>query len=365
MDDARDHPHHMHFRGFFSQSLAVTKLIDAGRLPHLLFYGPPGTGKTTTILAIARKLYGNNFNQMVLELNASDDRGIDVVREQIKDFASTRKLFSSGVKLVILDEADAMTADAQFALRRVIEKFTKTTRFCMICNYVSKIIPALQSRCTRFRFAPLAKQQISSRLSYIIDKEGLSSRVTEDGTAAILRLANGDMRKVLNVLQATASGFDTISAETVYACTGNPPPSEIEAVLKSLLTDDFQKAYESEYPRSHRNGDASTDARTLIVDSVPHPLSFLRRSSPSSTADLSAMSTLKGLALADILTELSRTVSTMTLKSEVRALLLERFADIEYRLAFGTSEKLQAAALVGAFAAAREMLVPHAPGAKA
>jgi replication factor C subunit 3/5 len=150
----------------------IQRLIDQNRLPHLLFYGPPGTGKTSTILACARRLYGPNYHSMVLELNASDDRGIDVVREQIKDFASTRKIFSSGIKLVILDEADAMTNAAQAALRRVIEKFTKNTRFCLICNYISKIIPALQSRCTRFRFGPIPKDAVSKRLNHVIECEG-------------------------------------------------------------------------------------------------------------------------------------------------------------------------------------------------
>lgn len=109
---------------------------------------------------------------MILELNASDDRGIDVVREQIKNFASTRKIFEKGFKLIILDEADAMTSVAQAALRRVIEKYTKNVRFCMICNYVGKIIPALQSRCTRFRFAPLEREQIEKRLQFVMDTEG-------------------------------------------------------------------------------------------------------------------------------------------------------------------------------------------------
>merc|ERR1712096_489776 len=125
----------------------LERLVASEKLPHLLFYGPPGTGKTSTILAIAKKMYGQNLSQMVLQLNASDDRGIDVVRNQIKEFSSTRMVFSSAHKLIILDEADAMTSDAQMALRRVIEKYTKNVRFCIICNYVSKIIPALQSRC--------------------------------------------------------------------------------------------------------------------------------------------------------------------------------------------------------------------------
>ena len=125
----------------------IRKFLHEDKLPHLLFYGPPGTGKTSTILACAKEIYSpREFNSMVLELNASDDRGISVVRGQILNFASTRTIFNSGFKLVILDEADSMTNDAQNALRRIIEKFTDNVRFCLICNYLSKIIPALQSR---------------------------------------------------------------------------------------------------------------------------------------------------------------------------------------------------------------------------
>merc|ERR1712166_510401 len=181
----------------------LTRLVENKMMPHLLFYGPPGTGKTSTILAIARQMYGKNLQTMVLTLNASDDRGISVVRNQIKEFASTRMVFSSGHKLIILDEADAMTNDAQMALRRVIEKYTQNTRFCLICNYVSKIIPALQSRCTRFRFSPLSEQQVRGRVEDILEKE--NATVTEDGLQAVMRLGKGDMRRILNVLQATVS----------------------------------------------------------------------------------------------------------------------------------------------------------------
>ena len=139
----------------------ITKLIDSENLPHLLLYGPPGTGKTSTIIAAAKRMYGKGYSSMALELNASDHaRGIDVVRNQIKEFTGTRQLFPKGVKLIILDEADAMMNDAQNALRRIIEKYTKNARFCLICNCISKIIPALQSRCTQFRFAPLSRDQI-------------------------------------------------------------------------------------------------------------------------------------------------------------------------------------------------------------
>ena len=152
----------------------IRRFISEEKLPHLLFYGPPGTGKTSTILACAKELYSaKEFNSMVLELNASDDRGINVVRGQILNFASTRTIFNSGFKLVILDEADAMTQDAQNALRRIIEKFTDNVRFCLICNYLSKIIPALQSRCTRFRFGPLDPEQIMPRLVHVCEQESV------------------------------------------------------------------------------------------------------------------------------------------------------------------------------------------------
>ncbi len=143
-------------------------------MPHLLFHGPPGTGKTSCMIAIAKELHGaQNYKHMTLELNASDDRGINVVRDQIKSFCSTQQLMAKGVKLVILDECDSMTSAAQFALRRIVEKYSKTTRFCLICNYVAKIIPALQSRCTRFRFGPLTDVSVSRKLAEVCDSEEL------------------------------------------------------------------------------------------------------------------------------------------------------------------------------------------------
>jgi replication factor C subunit 3/5 len=180
---------------------------------------------------------------MILELNASDDRGIEVVREQIKNFASTKNVYSSGFKLIILDEADAMTTVAQAALRRVIEKYTRNVRFCIICNYVSKIIPAIQSRCTRFRFAPLAVEQVESRLQTIIDNEQI--HLTEEGKKALLLLSKGDMRRALNILQACHAAYDRIDEREIYLCTGHPQPKDIERIMNWMLNDDFSTAYSS------------------------------------------------------------------------------------------------------------------------
>lgn len=304
----------------------IRKFIESDRLPHLLFYGPPGTGKTSTILACAKELYSpQQFNSMVLELNASDDRGIGIVRGQIMNFASTRTMFTSKFKLIILDEADAMTNDAQSALRRVIEKYTSNVRFCIIANYLSKIIPAIQSRCTRFRFAPLNSVQILPRLNYVIEQEKLN--VTESAKKALLKLGEGDMRKVLNILQSTAMAFGgnledggcgnlEISEENVYACTGAPMPSDIEQMVNWLLSDDITSCFNKIYD----------------------------------------LKTLKGIALADILTEIHRYMERIDFPPRIRIYLLKELAAVESRLAIGTSEKLQLGGLVAAFHTGRSMV---------
>ncbi|KAJ3486119.1 hypothetical protein NLI96_g4462 [Meripilus lineatus] len=189
----------------------IERFIEKNRLPHLLFYGPPGTGKTSTILAVARRIYGNDYKKQILELNASDERGIDVVRDRIKNFAETRTLFSKGYKLIILDEADMMTTAAQAALRRVIEQYTKNVRFCIICNYVNKIIPAIQSRCTRFRFSPLPISEVEKRIIGVIETERVA--------------------------------YDMTGETEVYNCTGNPHPSDIETIVNSMFSDEFTTSY--------------------------------------------------------------------------------------------------------------------------
>ncbi|KAK9729417.1 ATPase family associated with various cellular activities (AAA) [Popillia japonica] len=292
----------------------ISKFIKEDQVPHLLFYGPPGTGKTSTILACAQQLYTPaQFSTMVLELNASDDRGIGIVRGQILTFASTRTIFKSGFKLIILDEADAMTQDAQNALRRIIEKYTENIRFCIICNYLSKIIPALQSRCTRFRFGPLSPEQILPRLNYVVDEEKV--KITEDGKKALLTLANGDMRKVLNVLQSTWLAYKNVTEDNVYNCVGHPLKTDIENILKWLLNDDVKSTY----------------------------------------INIKELKTIKGLALSDILTEIHNFVHRIEFPYEILISLLDKMAQIQVRLAAGSSENIQLTALISAFYFARDI----------
>ena len=318
--------------------------LHAQRLPHLLLYGPPGTGKTSTALALARQIYGNkNMRQMVLELNASDDRGIDVVREQIKTFSSTKQIFNafapsttangtstdsrstSGLasfKLIILDEADSMTSSAQMALRRIMEKYTPNTRFCILANYTHKLTPALLSRCTRFRFSPLPEPAIRSLVDEVIEKEDV--KIDPAATNALVKLSKGDMRRALNVLQACHASTlpmpdetgkipkdperETITEVTIYDCIASPQPSDIHLIQETLL-------------------------------GTPDVASCLRT--------LRQVKQARGLALADVLTALSEKLAELDVPKQTRVKWCEGLAEIEYRLSGGGSESLQMGGLIG------------------
>jgi replication factor C subunit 3/5 len=211
----------------------IKKLIIGGSLPHLLFHGSPGTGKTSTIMALAREIYGNNVRLMVMKLDASDDRGINSVREDIKGFAEKSNMFQKGVRLIILDEADSMTFDAQFALRRIIEKYSATIRFCLICNYENKIIPAIRSRCANFRFSNIDIKHICSKLDNIVKSEKLKCEQKVIETISIL--AKGDLRKAINLLQSISMQSKFITNELCYETAGIPSTSEIKKILQVLI----------------------------------------------------------------------------------------------------------------------------------
>ncbi|KFZ08967.1 hypothetical protein V501_05769 [Pseudogymnoascus sp. VKM F-4519 (FW-2642)] len=314
----------------------INRFVETNRLPHLLLYGPPGTGKTSTVLALARRIYGvKNMRQMVLELNASDDRGIDVVREQIKTFASTRQIFSSApseaggksmatYKLIILDEADAMTSTAQMALRRIMEKYTANTRFCIIANYTHKLSPALLSRCTRFRFSPLKERDIRVLVDRVIEEETVN--ITREATEALTKLSKGDMRRALNVLQACHA------SSTPLHIKGQPIPKESEIIRDKITTTTIYECIASPEP-----ADIS-----LIVDTL------LKTSDVSSC--LSLINTLKankGLALADIIASIAEELTKLETPAQTMITWMDGLAEVEYRLSGGGNEVVQTGAVVG------------------
>jgi len=222
--------------------------IDQGNLPHLLMHGPPGTGKTTTILAVARALYGPElYRSRILELNASDERGISVVREKIKTFAQaavggqrTPGYPCPRFKLIILDEADTMTADAQSALRRIMEAYSRVTRFCLVCNYVTRIIEPLASRCAKFRFKPLPVDSMVQRINYIAEQEGV--QLGEGALDTILTCSGGDMRKAVTFLQSShqLSGGQPVSTEMVVDISGQVPKNVMGKLWTSMAGRQFE-----------------------------------------------------------------------------------------------------------------------------
>jgi replication factor C subunit 3/5 len=211
----------------------IKKLLLGGSLPHLLFYGLPGTGKTSTIMALAREIYGNNIRLMIMKLDASDDRGINSVREEIKGFAEKSNMFQKGVRLIILDEADAMTFDAQFALRRIIEKYSATIRFCLICNYENKIIPAIRSRCANFRFSNIKKEHIIIKLEQIVKHENINCNMNIINTISLL--SKGDLRKAINLLQCVSMQTFNITEQLCYDTAGVPSLSDINFIVNTLI----------------------------------------------------------------------------------------------------------------------------------
>lgn len=292
----------------------IDRMMQRRQLPHMLLHGPPGTGKTSTITALAKTMYKERYKAMTLELNASDARGIDVVREQIKTFVSVKQLFgaaSSGgqPKLVILDEADNMTNTAQFALRRMIEQYAENARFILICNYSSKIIPALQSRCTKLRFAPLTEEQITGRLFHVSKVEQVE--LTADGAQAIVQVGGGDMRKVLNVFQTTSMGHEVVDAKAVYLSTGVPHPEDIDHFLRTLMNS------------------------TVSFSAGLRGFQDLIRS--------------KGYALDDFLQLLHKRLVLQEMPVAQRVRLNTLLADVDWRLKQGCGEAVQLAAIVGAF----------------
>jgi replication factor C small subunit len=221
----------------------ISNLIKSPDIPHMLFAGPAGVGKTTTALCIAMEILGDEWKKNTLELNASDERGIKMVRERVKEFAASIKLTSDKEfgkpKIIILDEADEMTSEAQTALRRIIEDSAKTTRFIIICNYLSQIIEPIQSRCVVFRFTRLPKEEVVDHLKMICEKE--KAKYEEKALAQIFDSTEGDMRHSINIMQA-AAGMGAVSSANVAAAVGLSGRAKVGEVLKLALGGKFNEA---------------------------------------------------------------------------------------------------------------------------
>ncbi|KAF9264860.1 P-loop containing nucleoside triphosphate hydrolase protein [Marasmius fiardii PR-910] len=258
----------------------LQKALSSTNLPHMLFYGPPGTGKTSTILALARQLFGpDNFRTRVLELNASDERGISIVREKIKNFARqtprAKTESSDGkeypcppYKIVILDEADSMTQDAQGALRRIMETYARITRFCLVCNYVTRIIEPLASRCSKFRFTPLDQSSSFSRLSQIATAEHIN--MDDDVVNALITNSSGDLRRAITYLQtahrlsASTQPPTQITPRDIQEIAGTVPDDVINGFIQVLGIETPESMdVDDEQPRTSRFDDIKRKAKKI------------------------------------------------------------------------------------------------------
>jgi|SaaInlStandDraft_4_1057021.scaffolds.fasta_scaffold06221_2 replication factor C subunit 3/5 len=227
-----------------SHNVIVTtlqKFIKNKYFPHFLLSGPPGTGKTSAIMAFARELYGDKYSLMVLDINASEERGIEIIRNKIKEFVCAKAIFikqdSSVFKLVVLDEADAMTTDAQAMLVSFMERYSVNVRFCLICNYIKKISNAIQSRCTIFKFSPLSKLDMVKKVNEVVKQHDID--ITKGGIETLIKVSKGDMRKVLNELQVTSMAHDKIDSDTITTCMGYPTSTDISNIYKTLINENF------------------------------------------------------------------------------------------------------------------------------
>jgi len=282
--------------------------VKMRNLPHLLFVGGAGVGKTTCALVIAREFFGEEWHRNFLELNASDERGIDVVRNKIKDFARTIPLGEHSFKIIFLDESDALTPDAQNALRRTMERYTSTCRFILSCNYSSKIIPPIQSRCALFRFRPLNSKDMTKRLKYIAEREGVK---LEDGAIeAIIYISEGDMRMAINILQAVSSFGETVNAEKVYEIAGTARPSDIRDMIDMTLKGNFIEAREK----------------------------------------LENLLTNYGISGLDVIKQIHRELFNLDIPDKLKVLMLDKTGEFEFRLVEGSNERLQLEALLANFA---------------
>ncbi|MEM3270904.1 MAG: replication factor C small subunit, partial [Metallosphaera sp.] len=287
----------------------LKRFVKERNMPHLLFAGPPGTGKTTSALALVHDLYGENYDQFFLELNASDENGINVIRTKVKDFARTVTPGNVPFKTVLLDEADNMTSDAQQALRRTMELYTESTRFILACNYLSKIIDPIQSRTALFRFYPLKKEDVILRLENILKEEKVQYDVKS--LEVVYDVTGGDMRKAINVLQAAAA-YGKVTTDSVLKVLGLAQPKEIREMVKLALQGKFL--------------DSRSKLMSLIID--------------------------YGLSGEDIVKQVHRDIfsNEYQIPEELRVLMSDYLGEVEFRIIEGADDEIQLSAMLAKLA---------------
>ncbi|MDI9642000.1 MAG: replication factor C small subunit [Archaeoglobaceae archaeon] len=278
--------------------------VERKNIPHMLFSGPPGTGKTATAIALTRDLFGEIWRDNFIEMNASDERGIDVVRHKIKEFARTAPIGGAPFKIIFLDEADALTADAQAALRRTMEMFSRSCRFILSCNYVSRIIEPIQSRCAVFRFKSVPKEAMKKRIVEICQKEGV--KITEDGIEAILYISGGDFRRAINALQGAAAIGEVVDREKIFQITATAQPEEIAQILETALKGNFVEAREK----------------------------------------LSKLMLEYGMSGEDVIAQLFREITSSNMNEKLKVLLIDKLGEIDFRLTEGANERIQLSAFL-------------------
>jgi replication factor C small subunit len=278
--------------------------VSTSNFPHLIFSGPPGCGKTTCAFALANEIYGENYRSNILDLNASDDRGIDVVRGKIKDFARSSSISGIPFKIIFLDESDALTPEAQHALRRTMEMYSSNVKFILSCNYASKLIEPIQSRCAVLRFKALTYNDIKKMVDRIAKNEGLE--IDEDAIEALSDCCEGDMRKVINLLQTIAFSRKKISKEDVYRFGNLVSPTEIKRIVELSLSKDF--------------GSASKELNTLFFE--------------------------EGFSGEDILLAMYKEILKRQIPDEKKMRIIEKIGECNFRISEGANELIQLSALI-------------------